>query len=63
MIQARIDQVMLKQFIGLRELGNYVVALNIIEALGFVPMILHQSLLPAIVEARKNLRIFAITGY
>jgi O-antigen/teichoic acid export membrane protein len=54
MIQARIDQVMLKQFIGLRELGNYVVALNIIEVLGFVPMILHQSLLPAIVDAKKK---------
>jgi O-antigen/teichoic acid export membrane protein len=56
MIQARIDQIMLKQFIGLRELGNYVVALNIIEALGFVPMILHQSLLPAIVEAKKQFK-------
>jgi O-antigen/teichoic acid export membrane protein len=55
MIQARIDQVMLKQFIGFRELGNYVVALNIIEALGFVSMILDQSLLPAIVEARKKI--------
>jgi Membrane protein involved in the export of O-antigen and teichoic acid len=54
MIQARIDQIMLKQFIGLRELGNYVVALKIIEVLGFVPMILHQSLLPAIVEAKKK---------
>ena len=56
MIQARIDQVMLKQFIGLRELGNYVVALNIIEALCFIPMILHQSLLPAIVEAKKQFK-------
>jgi O-antigen/teichoic acid export membrane protein len=54
MIQARVDQIMLKQFIGLRELGNYVVALNIIETLGFVPMILHQSLLPAIVDAKKK---------
>jgi len=54
MIQARIDQVMLKQFIGLRELGNYVVALNVIEILGFIPMILHQSLLPAIVEAKRK---------
>jgi len=54
MIQARIDQIMLKQFIGFRELGNYVVALNIIEVLGFVPMILHQSLLPAIVDAKKK---------
>jgi O-antigen/teichoic acid export membrane protein len=54
MIQARIDQIMLKQFIGLRELGNYVVALNITEALGFVPMILYQSLLPAIVEAKEK---------
>jgi O-antigen/teichoic acid export membrane protein len=54
MIQARIDQVMLKQFIGLRELGNYVVALNIIVVLGFVPTILHQSLLPAIVDAKKK---------
>jgi O-antigen/teichoic acid export membrane protein len=54
MIQARIDQIMLKQFIGLRELGNYVVALNITEALGFIPMILHQSLLPAVVDAREK---------
>ncbi len=54
MIQARIDQVMLKQFVGLRELGNYVVALNIIEVLGFIPMILHQSLLPAVVNAREK---------
>jgi O-antigen/teichoic acid export membrane protein len=54
MIQARIDQIMFKQFIGFRELGNYAVALNIIEALGFIPMILRQSLLPAVVDAREK---------
>jgi len=53
MIQARIDQVMLKEMIGSTELGYYSSALRLIEVFTFVPMILVTALFPAIVNARK----------
>lgn len=54
MIQARIDQVMIKEMIGNVELGYYSSALRLIEVFGFVPMILMTALYPAIVNARKQ---------
>ena len=53
MIQARIDQVMLRQMIGNTELGYYSSALKLIEVFGFIPIILTSSLFPAIVNAKK----------
>lgn len=53
MIQARVDQVMLKEMIGNAELGYYSSAMRLIEVFGFVPMIITSSLFPAIVNARK----------
>lgn len=53
MIQARIDQVMLKQMIGDSEVGYYSVALRFIEAVAFVPIVLRSSLSPAIINAKK----------
>lgn len=53
MIQARIDQVMLKEMIGNAEVGYYSSAMRLIEVFGFVPVILTSSLYPAIVNARK----------
>jgi O-antigen/teichoic acid export membrane protein len=53
MIQARIDQVMLKEFIGNTELGYYSSAMRLIEVFSFIPMILTNSLFPAIVNAKK----------
>jgi len=54
MIQARIDQVMLKEISGSIETGYYSVALRFIEVFGFVPMLMKNSLYPAIQNA-KNL--------
>ncbi len=59
-VQARIDQVMifdvLKHTIGPEranaEVGQYSVALKMIEALGFLPVIVQKSLAPAITRAR-----------
>jgi O-antigen/teichoic acid export membrane protein len=53
MIQARIDQVMLKEMVGNAELGYYSSAMRLIESFSFVPMILTSSLFPAIVNAKK----------
>lgn len=53
MIQARIDQVMLQEFKGSTEVGYYSVAMRLIEAVAFVPMILKSSLFPAIQSAKK----------
>ena len=53
MIQARIDQVMLKEMLGTIEVGYYSVTLRLIEATGFVTMMLKSSLFPAIQNAKK----------
>lgn len=53
MIQARIDQVMLQEMIGSKEVGYYSAAMRLIEAFAFVPMILNGSIFPALVNAKK----------
>lgn len=52
MIQARIDQVMLREMIGNIEVGYYGSAMRLIEAAALLPTILTSSLFPAIVNAR-----------
>lgn len=54
MVQARIDQVMLKEMVGTKEVGYYSVAMRLIEALAFVPILLKNSLLPAIINAKQQ---------
>jgi O-antigen/teichoic acid export membrane protein len=54
MLQARVDQIMLKEFIGDAELGYYSSALRLIEVFGFIPMLITTSLYPAIINARKS---------
>ncbi len=54
MIQARIDQVMLGNMIGNEEVGQYSAAMRLIEAFGVVPMIIMQSLAPAVTQARMH---------
>lgn len=59
-VQARIDQVMLGDMLGSKlgeragyaEVGQYSVALKMIEALGFLPVIVQRSLAPAIARAK-----------
>ena len=53
MLQARIDQVMLKEMVGSGEVGYYSVALRLIEAAAFVTVILKTSLAPSIISAKE----------
>lgn len=66
MIQARIDQVMLKSMIGNEEVGYYSVALRLIETFGFIPMVLSNSLTPTIINAKnksESLYQFRLANY
>ena len=54
MIQARIDQVMIKEMRGNVEVGYYSVALRLIGMFGFIPMVLKSSLYPAIQSAKSQ---------
>jgi O-antigen/teichoic acid export membrane protein len=59
-VQARIDQVMIKDMLTSRdgeeaafaEVGQYSVALRMIEAMGFIPVIVQKTLAPAITKAK-----------
>ena len=53
-IQARIDQAMLGQMIGDGEVGQYSVAMRLIEAFAFLPSILCQSLFPLISKSKLH---------
>lgn len=53
MVQARIDQFMLAELAGNRELGYYSVALRLAEGLVFFSIILQSTLYPVLVQARK----------
>jgi len=53
MIQAYIDQIMLKEMLGNIEVGYYSVAIKIIALLGVLPMLLKNSLFPAVQNAKK----------
>ena len=54
MIQARIDQVMIKEMLGSLEVGYYSVAMRLIEAFAFIPMLLKSSLYPSIISAKNR---------
>jgi O-antigen/teichoic acid export membrane protein len=51
-VQARIDQVMLGDWIGNAEVGQYSVAMRLIEVFGFIPMVIHMSAGPVVTEAK-----------
>jgi O-antigen/teichoic acid export membrane protein len=53
MVYMRIDQVMIKEMLGIREVGVYSAAVRLSEAWYFIPMIITSSLFPAIVGAKK----------
>jgi O-antigen/teichoic acid export membrane protein len=54
MMQARIDQIMIKEFLGFKELGYYSTALRLVEVVAFFPIILKSSFYPAIQNAKKK---------
>ena len=53
MLYMRIDQIMIKEMLGEREVGLYSAAVKLSEAWYFVPVIITSSLFPAIVNAKK----------
>lgn len=53
MIYMRIDQIMIKEMLGEKEVGIYSAAMRLSEVWYFIPMLITQSLFPAIVTAKK----------
>jgi len=53
-IYMRIDQVMIKEMLGAEQVGHYAVAARLSEAWSFVPMAITSSVLPAIINAKKQ---------
>lgn len=52
-VYMRIDQVMIKEMLGEREVGLYSVAVRLSEVWYFIPVIITNSLFPAIANAKK----------
>jgi len=57
-VYMRIDQVMIKNLLGDREVGLYSAAVKLVEVWYFIPMIITQSLFPAIVSKYNNKQEF-----
>ena len=53
MIYMRIDQVMIGEMVGSREVGIYSVAVQLVEVWYFIPGIIVSSVFPSIVEAKE----------
>lgn len=51
--QARMDQLMLGTMVSKTELGEFAAALNVIEAFGFIPMVIYSAVTPLIVKAKE----------
>jgi O-antigen/teichoic acid export membrane protein len=54
MVYMRVDQIMIKEILGEKEVGIYSAAVRLSEALYFVPVVITASLFPAILNARKT---------
>ena len=52
-IYVKIDQVMIKNMLDTKAVGNYAVAVRLSEVWYFIPMAITSSLFPAIVNAKK----------
>ena len=52
-IYMRIDQVMIKNMLDAEAVGNYAVAVRLSEVWYFIPVIITNSLFPAIINAKK----------
>jgi O-antigen/teichoic acid export membrane protein len=54
MIYMRIDQIMIKEMLGEYEVGIYSAAVRLSEAFYFIPVLVTASLIPAILNAKKQ---------
>jgi O-antigen/teichoic acid export membrane protein len=52
----KIDQVMLKEMLNTKAVGEYAAAVKLCEAWYFIPSAIMASLFPAVIEARKESR-------
>lgn len=52
-IYMKIDQVMIKNMLDAKAVGNYAVAVRLSEVWYFIPMVITNSLFPAIINAKK----------
>jgi len=52
MVYMRIDQIMIKEMLGSEAVGNYAAAVNLSEAWYFIPVMVCNSLFPAIMTAK-----------
>jgi len=53
MLYMRIDQIMIKEMLGEKEVGFYSAAVRLSEVWYFIPMLITQSVFPAIVSAKR----------
>lgn len=53
-VYSSVDRVIIKELLGLREVGEYVAASGLVTALYFIPMLIANSLFPAILTARQQ---------
>lgn len=53
-VYMKIDQVMIKEMLGVEAVGQYAAAVRLSEAWYFIPMVIASSLFPAILNAKKN---------
>lgn len=53
-VYSSIDRVIIKEMLGVREVGLYVAATGLVTALYFVPMLIANSLFPAILSAKQQ---------
>ena len=53
-IYMKIDQVMIKEMLGVEQVGFYAAAVRLSEAWYFIPMLITSSLFPAIINAKKQ---------
>lgn len=54
MLYLRIDQIMIKEMMGVYEVGLYSVAVKLCEVWYFLPVVISTSLFPAILNAKKH---------
>ncbi len=53
-VYSSLDRVIIKEMLGVREVGLYVAASSLVSALYFVPYIIANSLFPAILNAKRQ---------
>lgn len=54
LVYMRIDQIMIKNMIGARELGIFTAAVTVVSCFYFVPSLISNSVFPSIIRARNS---------